>query len=96
MFNLAGHHGPGHAFLAEGVDQSRQLPEREPMDLHPWVGGGACIHLRLGFFLDGGDDHMNALSARGVEFTTPPTKQPWGTYTIFKDRDGNQFVMSAR
>jgi predicted enzyme related to lactoylglutathione lyase len=36
------------------------------------------------------------LSARGVEFTTPPTKQPWGTYTIFKDPDGNQFVMSAR
>ena len=36
------------------------------------------------------------LSARGVEFTTPPTKQPWGTYTVFKDPDGNQFVMSAR
>ena len=36
------------------------------------------------------------LSAHGVEFTTPPTKQPWGTYTAFKDPDGNQFVMSAR
>ncbi len=36
------------------------------------------------------------LSARGVEFTGPPTKQPWGTFAIFKDPDGNQFVMSAR
>ena len=36
------------------------------------------------------------LSARGVEFTTAPTKQAWGTFTVFKDPDGNQFVMSAR
>jgi predicted enzyme related to lactoylglutathione lyase len=36
------------------------------------------------------------LSAKGVEFTTPPKKEPWGTFTIFKDPDGNQFVMSAR
>lgn len=34
------------------------------------------------------------LTARGVEFTTPPTRQPWGTYAIFRDPDGNEFVMS--
>ena len=34
--------------------------------------------------------------ARGVAFTAPPTKQPWGSFAIFKDPDGNQFVMSAR
>jgi len=33
---------------------------------------------------------------RGVEFTTPPTKQPWGEFAIFKDPDGNQFVLSSR
>ena len=36
------------------------------------------------------------LSARGVEFTSPPAKQPWGTFAIFKDPDGNQFVLSSR
>ena len=35
------------------------------------------------------------LVARGVEFVTPPTEAPWGTYAIFKDVDGNRFVMSA-
>ena len=36
------------------------------------------------------------LAAKGVEFVAPPTKQPWGTFAIFKDVDGNQFVLSSR
>jgi predicted enzyme related to lactoylglutathione lyase len=36
------------------------------------------------------------LSERGVEFVQPPSKQPWGTFAIFKDVDGNQFVLSSR
>jgi predicted enzyme related to lactoylglutathione lyase len=36
------------------------------------------------------------LSARGVEFSTPPTKQPWGTYAVMLDADGNRFVLSTR
>jgi predicted enzyme related to lactoylglutathione lyase len=36
------------------------------------------------------------LSGRGVEFQSPPQKQPWGTFAIFKDPDGNQFVLSSR
>ena len=35
------------------------------------------------------------LVTKGVEFDTPPTKAPWGTFAIFKDIDGNRFVMSA-
>lgn len=35
------------------------------------------------------------LVSRGVEFTTPPTEAPWGAYAIFKDIDGNRFVVSA-
>jgi predicted enzyme related to lactoylglutathione lyase len=34
--------------------------------------------------------------ARGVEFTQPPTVQPWGTFAKFKDADGNQFVLSGK
>ena len=36
------------------------------------------------------------LKARGVEFLKPPTTEPWGEFCIFKDVDGNQFVMSGR
>jgi glyoxalase/bleomycin resistance protein/dioxygenase superfamily protein len=33
---------------------------------------------------------------RGVEFVAEPTKQPWGTFAIFKDPDDNTFVLSSR
>jgi predicted enzyme related to lactoylglutathione lyase len=36
------------------------------------------------------------LLARGVEFTGPPQKQPWGTFAIFKDSEGNQVVIGSR
>ena len=36
------------------------------------------------------------LQARGVEFAAAPAKQPWGTFAVFKDPDGNQFVLSSR
>jgi hypothetical protein len=30
-----------------------------------------------------------------VELIKPPEKQPWGEFAIFKEPDGNQFVMSS-
>jgi catechol 2,3-dioxygenase-like lactoylglutathione lyase family enzyme len=36
------------------------------------------------------------LSERGVEFVSGPQKQPWGTFAVFKDPDGNEFVLSSR
>lgn len=56
---------------------------------------------RIGTFFNGSFacDDVEAthrqLSARGVEFNGPPEKQPWGTFAIFKDPDGNQFVLSG-
>lgn len=35
------------------------------------------------------------LSGRGVEFEGEPESQPWGTFAVFKDPDGNQFVLSS-
>jgi len=35
------------------------------------------------------------LKKRGVEFEAPPQKQPWGTYAMFKDSEGNRFVVSS-
>lgn len=33
------------------------------------------------------------LVARGVEFDGPPQEQPWATETVFRDPDGNEFVL---
>ncbi len=42
------------------------------------------------------DKTYQELTAKGVEFAGPPQKQPWGTFAILKDSEGNQIVLSAR
>lgn len=37
------------------------------------------------------------LAARGVHFTEPPTRQPWGMMqALFEDQDGNGYVLVQR
>ncbi|MEQ1516879.1 MAG: VOC family protein, partial [Usitatibacteraceae bacterium] len=56
---------------------------------------------RIGGFFNGSlacDDTeatYRQLKARGVEFVSAPKKEPWGTYVIMKDPDGNQFVVGS-
>ena len=56
---------------------------------------------RIGTFFNGSlacDDveaTYRQLRQRGAEFTGEPQKQPWGTFAMFKDPDGNQFVLSS-
>ena len=56
---------------------------------------------RIGSFFNGSfvcDDveaTYRQLSAKGVVFAAPPKKESWGTSAIFKDPDGNQFVLSS-
>ncbi len=57
---------------------------------------------RIGTFFNGSfacDDVQTTyrqLKDRGVEFVQEPQKQPWGEYAIFKDPEGNQFVMGSK
>jgi len=48
------------------------------------------------FLSDSVEKTYEELIARGVEFQQPPTKAPWGTSAIFKDLDGNVFVLSSK
>ena len=56
---------------------------------------------RIGTFMDAvfaTDDvcaTYETLRARGVEFDGPPEKQPWGTYAMMRDSEGNRFCLSA-
>lgn len=38
----------------------------------------------------------NTLKQRGVTFTQEPRTEVWGSMAIFKDPDGNQFVLASR
>jgi predicted enzyme related to lactoylglutathione lyase len=57
---------------------------------------------RVGSFFNGSfscDDveaTFRQLSAKGVEFVSPPKNEGWGTSAIFKDWEGNRFVLSSR
>jgi predicted enzyme related to lactoylglutathione lyase len=56
---------------------------------------------RIGTFFNGSfqcDDVEHTyrqLTERGVDID-PPEKQPWGTFSRFRDPDGNTFLLSAR
>ncbi len=50
----------------------------------------------VAFVADDVEKTYQELSARGVEFTGPPQQADWGTAALFKDPDGNTFVISSR
>ncbi len=47
------------------------------------------------FLCDDVDATYRQLCAKGVEFVAEPKKEQWGSFAIFKDPDGNQFVMGS-
>ena len=51
--------------------------------------------MNMSYECDDIDKTYEELKARGVEFEGAPEKQPWGTYAIFKDSEGNLFVIGS-
>ena len=51
--------------------------------------------MNMSYACDDIQETYDALKARGVEFEGPPQQQPWGTYAIFKDSEGNRFVVGS-
>jgi len=49
----------------------------------------------ISFATDDVEKSHRELSGRGVEFAQPPRKEPWGTSAIFKDSEGNSYVLSS-
>ena len=48
------------------------------------------------FMSDNVEKTYHELSARGVNFERPPKKEQWGTSAMFKDLDGNIFLLSSK
>jgi predicted enzyme related to lactoylglutathione lyase len=52
--------------------------------------------MNMAFSADDVQKTYEELSARGVEFVQPPKTESWGTSAIFKDSEGNSFVLSSK
>ena len=52
--------------------------------------------MNMAFVCDDVEATARELKARGVEFVQEPQKADWGTSAIFKDADGNQFLLSTK
>lgn len=62
----------------------------------------AMDNSRIGEFFNGAlacdnvEKTYEELKSRGVEFMGPPQKQHWGMFAMFKDLDGNRFLLSSK
>ena len=51
-------------------------------------------HTGIGFMTEDLDAALAALAAKGVSFTRPPAREPWGGYmAVFADPDGNTYYL---
>jgi predicted enzyme related to lactoylglutathione lyase len=49
----------------------------------------------ISFWCDDVFAEADALKKKGVAFAKEPTTESWGSAAVFKDPDGNQFVLSS-
>jgi predicted enzyme related to lactoylglutathione lyase len=50
----------------------------------------------ISFWTDNVQKTYEQLKAKGVEFVQPPKTESWGTSSMFKDIDGNQFHLGSK
>lgn len=48
------------------------------------------------FWTDDVEETVRELRSRGVEIVGEPKKEEWGTFAVFKDLDGNTFLLSSK
>lgn len=52
--------------------------------------------LNVTFWAEDVEATARELKSKGVEFVMEPKREAWGTAAIFKDSDGNSFVLSSK
>ncbi|MCD9586574.1 MULTISPECIES: VOC family protein [Streptomyces] len=84
--------GGGPALVLMPVPGQPMLDETSSAQLSELVakGAGGTLFLET----DDCDASYNELSARGVEFNDPPTAQPYGIDTSFRDPSGNNIRLT--
>jgi catechol 2,3-dioxygenase-like lactoylglutathione lyase family enzyme len=84
VLGLEGRAEEGHwvTVASSGANVELHLCEGSPLE--PGNTG-------IAFVADDVQSAHESLRDKGVEFSTPPTREEWGTYAMFKDPDGNEF-----
>lgn len=52
--------------------------------------------MNIVFWTDDVESTAAEMKAQGVEFEVEPKKAQWGAFAIFKDPDGNRFVLGTK
>lgn len=47
------------------------------------------------FVTDNMTETYETMKKNGVEFKQEPNEMPWGTFAIFQDNEGNEFVLKG-
>jgi lactoylglutathione lyase len=71
------------------------LTPRRPDDPRPEVPE-ELPHSPVFFTCDDIQRTHQELSARGVSFPTPPTRMPFGWWSLFEDPDGTRYALQQR
>ena len=53
-------------------------------------------NMNVSFWSDDVEKTARELKSKGVEFVMEPERQEWGTASMFKDIDGNRFLLSSK
>jgi predicted enzyme related to lactoylglutathione lyase len=84
--------GPGQRWIELGLNGGSGVALFTPPEHQDRIGTFSGIS----FVCDDVEKTHRELAERGVEFMQPPKKESWGTSAIFKDVDGNAFVLSSK
>jgi catechol 2,3-dioxygenase-like lactoylglutathione lyase family enzyme len=74
------------------------IPGSETRVVHFRFDGGLQpgTKMNVTFWTDDVEGTVRELESKGVEFVTKPQKADWGTAAIFRDIEGNTFVLSSK
>jgi predicted enzyme related to lactoylglutathione lyase len=61
----------------------------------PGEDGRVGTQMNLSLACDDVEATYRQLTARGVEFEGPPKREPWGSYVVMKDSEGNKLVVGS-
>jgi catechol 2,3-dioxygenase-like lactoylglutathione lyase family enzyme len=59
-------------------------------------GPAAGTKMNITFWTDDVEETVRELESKGVEFVMKPQKADWGTAAVFRDSEGNTFVLSSK
>lgn len=85
-------YGEGQRWIELGIPRA----ETKVVLYRPENGDGIGEFQWMAFQADDVEATWREMKARGVEFTQDPKTESWGTSAIFKDPDGNTFVLGTK